>query len=640
MATLSERLQQHTPEILRRWEAKVRTAVPAARRESRPVLLNSIPIFLEELALALSGSSKGDVDQRRAPLEHAEQRARLPKYSLDQVIEEYALLRGAILEALSADGPIGLADINVVLDTIDVAVIEATTHYVGLQEQQLRESEQRFRLLVNGVRDYAIFMLDADGNVVSWNEGAERIKGYAADEIVGKHFSRFYPDEDVRAGKCERGLRIARDEGRWEDEGWRVRKDGSRFFAHVIISALRDENGRVRGFAKVTRDVTERRAMEEELRRRTEELGVANRRKDEFLAVLAHELRNPLAPIQNSCESLLKSVTDPRQRRALDIIQRQTMHLTRLVDDLLDIGRITRGRIELQKERVELRALIAGVVSAVRSIIDERQQILTQSLPDEDVWLDADPTRLSQVLMNILHNSIKFTERGGRIQLRARIDGSDAVIQVQDSGRGIEATLLPHIFDLFAQGSQTAPHLTTGLGVGLALVRQLVELHGGVVSASSGGYGQGSTFEVRLPYAEGAPAQKSFAAPEVNGPSNLRALVVDDNTDAAMSVAALLELDGHQVRIVHRGAEALDAARKHQPHFILLDIGLPDVDGYEVARRVRADPAVGNVCLIALSGYGRDDDRRRTREAGFNAHLTKPADAQRLRSTLADCQPR
>lgn len=636
---MAQRLEQYVPEILRRWEAKARATLPAARRKSRPALLNSIPHFLDELADALSGRGDGASAGPQAPKKHAEQRASLPEYSLEQVVLEYALLRSTIIDVLAASAPVELDDVHVILDTIDLGIAEATSHYVQIQERALRESEERFRLLVEGVKDYAIFMLNPEGHIVSWNRGAERIKGYAADEIIGKHFSIFYTEEDVREGRPQQNLREAINHDSVEDEGLRVRKDGSTFFADVLITSLRDETGGLRGFVKVTRDITERRRMETELRNHVSALAEANHRKDEFLAMLAHELRNPLASVISSAEFLrLHPDNDTDFEQARNIIERQGRHLGRLVDDLLDVARITQGKIALRKSSVELNPLVERVVDTLRPFIEERRQTISVALPDTTVFLEADSTRLSQVLTNLIHNSAKFTEPGGRIDVSVGIERNEAVIQVRDSGSGIEPQLLPHVFDIFTQGS----HSHDGsLGIGLTLVKSLVQMHGGTVSARSDGAGKGSEFLVRLPIVEASEAweadeptaDRALEIPQ-QSQSPRHVLVVDDNADAAESIAMLLNLYQHKVQVAHSGREALQAAIAERPQVVLLDIGLPDIDGYEVAHRMRAHPALKDVRLVALTGYGQEQDRRRAKQAGFDAHLTKPADLAALQSAI------
>ncbi|HLJ94820.1 MAG TPA: PAS domain S-box protein [Gemmataceae bacterium] len=779
------------------------------------------------------------------------------------------------------------------------------------------DGEERFRLLVEGVRDYAIFLLDPQGRITSWNCGAERIKGYTAAEILGQDFSLFFPPEDVQAGKPARELEQAAAVGKYEEEGWRLRKDGSRFWASVLITALRDQTGKLRGFSKVTRDMTERKLAEEKLRQshaelekrvqertaslqdyanklqeqrewlrvtlasigdaviatdtagrvtflnpvaesltgwnqeeahgqpldvvfpilaeqtgqpienpvarvlregiivglgnhtvlvarngarrpiddsaapirgvsgeivgvvltfrdvteqrraeqalrnseqrfarfmhhlpglawikdlqgryvyvneaagkafriprtelygktdaevfsaetaapfqendrralasgtgiqvvellrhedqhlhhslvskfpilgpdgkpafiggmaiditdrlRTEEaLKEADRRKDEFLAMLAHELRNPLAPMRNALHLMrMPGASRETIEEARQMTERQVQHLIRLVDDLLDVSRIMRGRIELRKEPVELATVIARSAEAAQPIFDTQGQQLLVSLPPERVWLNADPTRLIQVFGNLLHNAAKFSHRAGRVWLQAERQGEQVVVWIKDEGVGIAPDLLPQIFDLFVQGDKSLERSQGGLGIGLTVVRKLIELHGGQITAHSAGPGRGSEFVVRLPAGKGT-AKQEVGEPQgqaASPPASRRVLVVDDNTDAAESIAMLLRLWGHRVRVAYTGPEALRAAEEYQPDVAFLDIGLPGMDGYEVARRLRQQPTFQRTVLAAVTGYGQEDDRRRSAEAGFNHHLTKPVAPETLQKILAEAEP-
>jgi PAS domain S-box-containing protein len=825
--------------------------------------------------------------------------------------------------------------------------------------EQLRQSEERYRILVDGTTDYAIFLLDPQGRVISWNPGAERIKGYTAEQILGQHFSRFYPREDVDAGKPARELETAAARGKYEEEGWRVRKDGSLFWASVLITALRDDAGGLRGFSKITRDMTQRKEAEEAARRLAQEraareaaeaaagviraqreqlrvtlesigdaviatdaegrvtllnpvaqaltgwgpeeaagrplgavldikneqtgrpaenpvarvlregvvvglanhtaltardgtvrpiedsaapikdeqgrtrgvvlvfhdvterrraeraarfladasaalaaladrestlqkvarlavpffadwcavdmleadglphrvavahvdpsrvrlahelhrryppdpaasygvwhilrtgesemtpeitdamlaatvkdeellrtlrqlglrsyigvpirvrdraLGVltfvaaesgrrygpadlavaqdlgqrvaiavenarlygelkeADRKKDEFLAMLAHELRNPLAPLRNATQILRMPGADAATAgRARDMIERQIQHLVRLVDDLLDVSRIMRGKIELRKEPVTVAAVVARAVETAQPAIDAPGHRLEVSLPAEPVWVEADPVRLAQVVSNLLNNSAKYMEAGGLIRLTAERQGEEVVLRVRDSGIGIAPEVLPYVFDLFVQAEHGVGRAQGGLGIGLTLVKRLVELHGGRVSASSEGLGKGSEFVVRLPAISALSSPLSAlsqasgeAAPAPAGPPR-RILVVDDNVDAAESLAMILRLEGQEVRVAHDGPSALEAAPVYRPEVVFLDIGMPGMDGYEVARRLRQVPGLEGTVLIALTGWGQDQDRRRSQEAGFDRHLLKPVERRSLAEVL------
>jgi signal transduction histidine kinase len=368
------------------------------------------------------------------------------------------------------------------------------------------------------------------------------------------------------------------------------------------------------------------------------QLKEADRRKDEFLAMLSHELRNPLAPIRNGLHLMgIPGVGQDKMSQAREMTERQVQHLVRLVDDLLDVSRIMRGRIELRREPVELADLIATAAETVQPVLDAQGQQLIVSQPPEPVQLWADPARLTQVIGNLLNNAAKFSERAGRVWLSAERRGDEVVVSIRDEGLGIAPEALPNVFDLFVQGDKSLERVRGGLGIGLTVVRQLVELHGGSVAARSEGAGKGSEFLVRLPI--GAPPTPR-PAPAANGHQAVpavhrRVLIVDDNVDAAETLGVLVRLWGHEVRIAFTGPEALKAADAFHPEIIILDIGLPEMNGYDVARRLREKPEFAKTTLIALTGYGQEDDRRRSDEAGFDHHVTKPVLPETLRQLLA-----
>jgi PAS domain S-box-containing protein len=499
----------------------------------------------------------------------------------------------------------------------------------------LRESEERFRLLVEGVQEYAIFRLDPEGKVASWNRGAEMIKGYAASEIIGSHFSCFYPPDAILQGKPAWELEMATRYGSVEEEGWRVRKDGSRFWANVVITALRDKEGNLRGFAKVTRDMT--------VRRRVEELEQADRQKDEFLALIAHELRNPLAPIRTALDVLRRrDVPAPALGQAGRIAERQLRHMARLLDDLLDVSRIREGRIELRKEFLNVSTLMRAAAAAARPLMDERQHDFVVDEPANEIWVEGDHVRLEQVLGNLLNNAAKYTDPGGKIRLSAEKNDGDVLIRVQDTGIGIEPMMVSRVFDLFVQAERRTELSAGGIGIGLSLVKKLVELHGGRVEAFSAGVGRGAEFIVRLSTAAPPPAaeRKPLTSPPIDATARgLRVLLVDDNADSADGLGILLELQGHEVRVAYDGPTALENARQFRPHVALLDIGMPSMDGYELARRLRATPETKDVLLVAMTGWGQDEDHRKSREAGFAHHLVKPFEPAALEKLLADLKP-
>jgi signal transduction histidine kinase len=374
----------------------------------------------------------------------------------------------------------------------------------------------------------------------------------------------------------------------------------------------------------------------------------ADRHKDEFLAMLAHELRNPLAPIHNAVQLMHRqSFADPQLTWSRDVIGRQLAHLTRLVDDLLDVSRITRGKINLSKEVIELDTLMTRTLETVQPLLEERGHKLTVEVPKGILAVLGDPTRLVQALGNVLGNAAKYTERGGHITLAAAESGSEVVIGVRDNGIGIPAELMPMIFNLFTQLDRTSGPAQSGLGIGLALVQRLVEMHGGSVSARSDGLGKGSEFLIRLPLfiretvesgqliQQPSALEQSMTNAEGPARTQRRILVADDNNDALESLATLLQLSGHEVYTAANGAMALESAEAHRPEVALLDIGMPKLDGYEVARRIRAQPWGQRITLVALTGWGQDSDRRRSQEAGFDSHLVKPLDLDKLTELLA-----
>jgi len=493
-----------------------------------------------------------------------------------------------------------------------------------LAEEAIRESEQRFRLLIEGVRDYAIFMLSPDGFIESWNSGAQLIKGYSAQEVIGKHFSLFYRPEDVAAGLPAAELETALAVGRVEEEGWRVRRDGSVFWANVVIAPVYDASRQLRGFAKVTRDMTER--------RRLHELESSSKRMSEFLAMLAHELRNPLAPIRNAVTILqLEPSPSPMVRSSRDMIDRQLSHMTRLVDDLLDVGRLTTGKIRFRSEQVSYAQVVSRSVEAVRPLMDARRHQLTVDMPDNGLWVQGDATRLAQVLQNLLTNAAKYTPEGGLIELKVWQDGTQLNTSVRDNGAGLSPQAIHQIFELFSQGDAQTAARESGLGIGLTLARSLVEMHGGALSASSPGPGLGSTFSFFLPHA-GTSGGETHGIPAT--PPGPLIMVVDDNRDAANSLAEILRLMDCQVKVAYDGPTALEFARKELPQVIVLDIGMPDMNGYEVLAALRAMPGGAGVTAAALTGYGTDEDKSRAIAAGFDTHLTKPLDFSALQVFL------
>jgi signal transduction histidine kinase/ActR/RegA family two-component response regulator len=410
-------------------------------------------------------------------------------------------------------------------------------------------------------------------------------------------------------------------------------------YIDFVYQPIRDESGEVTGIFVEGSDVTARKLVEDELR-------AANRQKDQFLAMLAHELRNPLAPIMTAAQLLKLGRLEPRSvANASEIIVRQAEHMTDLVNDLLDVSRVTRGLVALEKEELDLNVLVAAAVEQVRPLVDTRRHALTLQLSGQPARVTGDRTRLVQVISNILNNAAKYTAPGGRIVLAVTVAAERVTVAVRDNGVGIAPEVLPYIFDLFTQAERTPDRSQGGLGIGLALVKSLVALHGGSVHAHSDGLGQGSEFSICLPCVARAPAQMPDAgaaggAVAVHDNGNLRVLVVDDNADAAQMLAALLEVQGHAVSVEYDARGALARARSEHPDVLLLDIGLPDMDGYELARRLRAQPENADATLVALTGYGQSQDRAEARQAGFDHYLVKPADLNEVNEVLSRAEAR
>jgi PAS domain S-box-containing protein len=486
---------------------------------------------------------------------------------------------------------------------------------------------RRFDLLAAGATDYALFLTDPEGLLICWNLGAERLFGYRADEVVGRHFSRFFTPEDVITGQSEYELRMAHENGHADSVRWQVRKDGSRFWCKATVTALYNETRQLHAFARVMHDLTGDQAREAE-HKRAHSLADANRGKEEFMAILSHELRNPLSPILNALSILKRMRTeDPVIEQAGGIIERQVMQMVRLVDDLLDISRMTKRKLQLTTERVDLRAVMNRAADSARPLMAARRHEFSLLLPTEPVWVDGDPGRLEQVAVNLLNNAAKYTDAGGLVQMAVAREGDDAVVRVTDNGVGIPPDMLPKIFDLFTQVDGALNRSHGGLGVGLALVRTLVEMHGGRVSVTSGGLGKGCVFAVKLPISAVGPLPESRTTlePVVRGGPSLRILVVEDDVDSGDSLSMLLRLYGHEVLVARTGWNALEAAAEFHPAVVLCDIGLPGMDGYEVARRMRARPEMAGVTLCALTGYTPSEaDRLKPQQVGFDHHFVKP----------------
>jgi signal transduction histidine kinase/ActR/RegA family two-component response regulator len=450
--------------------------------------------------------------------------------------------------------------------------------------------------------------------------------------LLDRYIQSIHPDDWPRvAAALERSVKSGED---YEADYRIVQADGSVRWVAARGRVERDGSGRPVRMPGVLVDITERKRLEDELR-------ATDRRKDEFLATLAHELRNPLAPIRNSLQILkIPRVDSATVQQTRDMMERQVEQLVRLVDDLMDVSRVMQGKIELRKEPLELATVIARAVETVQPLIEVKGHRLETTVPSESLLLDADSVRLSQVIGNLLTNAAKYTEANGRIWLSVERSGCHAVLKVRDNGIGIDPVMLPHVFNLFVQVDHAATRSQGGLGIGLTLVKNLIEMHGGTVEAHSEGLGKGSEFVIWLPLLvverrEPHESENGCKPQDIDAAAGYRLMVVDDNQDAAVSLAMLLRLQGHEVRVVHDGPSALEQAQAFDPAMVFLDIGMPGMDGHEVARKIRQQPGLENVVLAALTGWGQKEDRRRTAEAGFDHHLVKPPEPEAVARLLA-----
>jgi PAS domain S-box-containing protein len=499
-------------------------------------------------------------------------------------------------------------------------------------DRRIAMSDERLRL-AQAVAQIGAWEWDPDTTAMSFSPESHALFGFGPRERdLHQQWLANIDPKDV--GMVRAMLEECANSGTGEIEyRYRHPEAGPRWIYSKAGLVRHDSDRYVMG---ISLDVTERREAEEQLKE-------VNRRKDEFLAMLAHELRNPLAPIRNAAQILnVHAAGTPQLEWVRAVIERQTRHLVRLVDDLLDVSRMVRGQIVLQKSTVELGEIVRHAVETSRPLIRMRKHRLDVKLPEQPIRLNADLTRMAQVLANLLNNAAKYTDAGGQISLVAHGDGREVTISVRDNGPGISASLLPQVFDMFTQADRTLDRAQGGLGIGLTLVKKLVEMHGGSVEARSEGLGEGAEFIVRLPMLtaeEEAETRRAVGESDVAARAHgLKILVVDDNVDAADSIAILLSMEGHQTQTVNNAHDALIAATEFRPDVVLLDIGLPEMDGYEVARRLRAENAIENLRLVAVTGYGQPADRARAQAAGFDKHLVKPVEPAALNEFLRTVQ--
>jgi len=574
----------------------------------------------------LSGEGKEVMDRIRSEVDEMERVER-------ELLEE----RGAIARGAARTAVVTTVVALVIGLALVALVVWLFARNLAIRQRAsevLHAERERFRTTLTSIGD-AVMVADAQGRVTLLNPVAEALTGWDADALGQPVEAVFRILNEATREPVENPVGKVLREGAVVGLGNHtvlIGRDGRERPIDDSGAPIRDGRGRVVGVVLVFRDITERRAVERRLHEN-------DRRKDEFLAMLAHELRNPLAPIRNAAYTLtLLGQPDERLRWVSGVIERQVGLITRLVDDLLDVSRITSGKITLQRERVPVAAVIAQAVETARPAAESRHENLAVEVAADAGVVDGDSARLVQAVGNLLDNAIKYSEDGGQVRLTARADAQEVVIVVRDEGVGIDAELLPHVFDLFIQADRSLERRQGGLGIGLTLVRRLVEMHGGRVEVASGGAGRGSEFTIRLPrLAVDAPAPAAARAAAREAPSGpaRRVLVVDDQPDSTDSLALLLRLHGHEVSTAADGPGAVDEFLRSKPEVVFLDLGLPGMSGYDVARRLRAMPEGRDVRLVAVTGYGTEADRERTRAAGFDLHLAKPVDPHAVEALLA-----
>lgn len=502
---------------------------------------------------------------------------------------------------------------------------------------ELSVKEGRIRLILENSKGYAFIVTDIDGIITEWEGDASVVTGWSADEAIGKSIGLIYTAEDRFAGYPQIELSLAKLNGVASNKRWYVSKDERRFYADGVLVPLKDSANQVHGFSKIFRDVTIEQLAIEELRRLADNLAEADRRKTEFLATLAHELRNPLAPIRNGLE-ILRVGGDSMipMEKTREMMERQVTHMVHLVDDLLDISRINGGKIVLKKETITIKELVASAVEASISLIESGQHTLVINIPDDSLLLHVDAVRIAQVITNLLNNAAKYTPVGGRIEVDVKAEGRQIILSVEDNGIGIPAQALQSIFEMFNQVERNMGHAQGGLGIGLTLVRQIVEMHGGTVDVIST-EGVGSKFWVKLPIGEfiGDHEQQQIISVNKSEFQPLRIMVVDDNVDAAQSLSSLLQFGGHTLYVAYGGVEAIKVAESCKPHIAFLDIGMPDMDGYETASAMRKIDSLKEMKLVALTGWGAEEDKCKSQHAGFDNHLTKPAQLDAIEALIS-----
>ena len=503
-------------------------------------------------------------------------------------------------------------------------------------EEELRAGEAHMKLLAQSTKGYAIITLDCDGTITTWNRGAEIIFGHREQEAIGRKVDLIYTEEDCRQGVPEAERKRALRQGQATDERWHVRKDGTRCFFSGLVNPLVDNDGKVTGFAKIARDLTEDKQRSTEQQSELESIQAANLQKDQFFAVLSHELKHPLNLVQLNTDLIARSQAtknSPSLRKAAQAIQNAVRSQSRIIDDLMDVSRIRTGKLKLQFSTLQYQDVLRGIEAVFAPLAQAENVTFEVFKPEQAVYVQADPTRLEQVIWNLLNNAWKFTKGGDRICMQLERDGEQARLDIIDTGEGISADFLPKVFDMFGQAEmQHAQRSKHGLGIGLALVKQLVEAHNGRIEAFSEGIGRGARFSVWLPIHLQTELELNDLANkgDIGGLAGIRILLVDDSPDILETMCELLESEGAQVTTADGGARGIDLAERMTFDVIVSDIGMPEIDGHKMMTAIREDGQNTDTPSIALTGYGTLRDVEKAKAAGFTLHLRKPIDLQAL----------
>ncbi len=502
-------------------------------------------------------------------------------------------------------------------------------------KEKNRELDERIHFFLEQILDYAIFTMDSQYRATTWNHGVRQVLGFEEDEFLGRDVRPliFTPEAHASGAVAEEFDKAAKN-GSASDDRWMQRKDSSPFWASGITSSIRGRSGALIGYSKVMRDMTEQKTNTDELNRLAAELSEESRRKNEFLATLAHELRNPLSPIKSAVQLMSMMHLSGEMEELRATMDRQVDQIVRLLDDLMDLSRVSRGRIDIKKQTIEMRVIVESAIENSRALIQTNQQQLKIDVPESGLTVHVDPARMTQVICNLLNNASKYSDVNCKIEVKAEHVGEHVVVTVKDNGSGIAPDRINDIFEMFAQIEDSVERGTAGLGIGLTLVRTLVELHGGTVSAHSDGIDRGSEFSFKIPIAK-IKDSKMSTSPDVEVPKPIqpmRVLVVDDMRALSVVLSRLLTKIGHEVKIVDNGPAALDAMERFDAEVVFSDISMPGMTGYELAKQLRVNYADRPLTLVAMTGYGQASDREKALAAGFDEHMVKPVDFKVLQS--------